>query len=812
MKHIILFFVFLFFPFSIVMSQQPFAPAEKRNAFSFSSPGAFRFGLYGYDTPALLTYVHQPDLFFTWWDKSGTWKNISRWGVFAAVPHVGFGMVQEHQPQGYITEYRLAGAVGNRTLSSGLSYGWTSATDASIERRSTLTLASLYRPLSVFSVGITYTQALQKTGWELGGDVAVRPFGNELLTLFAEYNRYEADRIKKDMWSTGVVTEVLQGVRFSGRYFSNNAISLGIHISLGNAGIEGQKYYSHAGKQLYNVYGIRLGASDRTFLHPLTHKKKVLPVNLHGTIGYRRYELFDRTKTLTELLNLLEAAKNDPNVTAIALNTSGMETDMAKLWELREKVKEIKATGKKVFIFLDRGTIPLYHFATVADSIIMDPYGTLNLSGFVYNRTYMKGTLEKIGLGFREMRLFKYKSANESFSRENFSDGEKEQWERILQCWYERFESDICESRKITPQSWKNIIDNDVMLLAAEAQERRLVDIIGRWDTVLAMAKQLTGDNDPFISSKSLTAYNTPYDERWSEPPQIAILYALGACDMEEGIQARKLADELQAAFDDKNIKAIVLRIDSPGGDAMASDYIARILKQNKGKKPVIVSQGYVAASGGYWLSMYADTIVTTPGTLTGSIGVIGGWFYNSGLKESLGFSTDKVAIGAHADLFSGLRLPLLNIQLPDRDMTDEEATRMFSMISSLYKQFTANVAEGRKLHQNKVDSLGQGRIWTGTDAQRNGLADVLGGLDVAITLAKERAGIPPQEHVTLIERPKLGLFNLQAFMPKLIGMETAITQDPSLKLLQFYLKRNGNVMPLLPLYDHASLLDYIPQ
>jgi protease-4 len=271
---------------------------------------------------------------------------------------------------------------------------------------------------------------------------------------------------------------------------------------------------------------------------------------------------------------------------------------------------------------------------------------------------------------------------------------------------------------------------------------------------------------------------------------------------MDAGINARSLVKDVEAAGDDPGIKAIVLRVDSPGGDGMASDYIAEAIKKAKKNKPVIVSQGYVAGSGGYWLSMYADTIVSSPGTITGSIGVIGGWMYNRELKEKLGMSTDHVQVGKHADLGFGFRLPLVGLGIPDRNLTDVERTAIERMIKSFYSEFIKKVAEGRKTTAEKIELIAQGRFYSGSEAKNLGLVDVLGGLEDAIQIAKQKARIDINEDVTVVEMPKPGLLNLRNLMPCPLGIEQTAATDPMIEHLKFRLQHNGQPMPLMPLEE----------
>jgi Periplasmic serine proteases (ClpP class) len=800
MKRCIVVSIIIFSVYCAAIAQSTFTPYYDRNDFLLASPGALKFGLYGYDNPALLCYVRQPDILFTWNDANAP---TDRWGMFVGLPSAGFGMVREKVGGATVADYHLSLAMGDKTLSTGISYGWTIANNSSFDKSSLFTLGTLYRPLPFVSAGITYTGALNTKGYEFVGDLAGRPFATELVTVFTEYVRSRTPLLEKNMWSAGVAVEAMPGVRITGRYFNTDAFTLGFQFSLGNIGLETQAHYDANQKYAYNSYGVRLGAYDRNIFNTnFSSKGKFVEMNQAGRIDYQRYILFDNTQVLSDLLTSIDAAKNDPSVAGIAINTSGLETDAEKLWELREKLKDFKSGGKKVFIFIDRGNIELYHFASVADKIVMDPMGTILLEGYHRGRTFLKGTLEKIGLGFDEWRFFKYKSANESYSRDKMSDADREQLQKLIDDWYKIAKTDICEARHLTSEQFDKLVNNEVIFLAQHAKEQGLVDSLGRWDMMKELVKQETGDDASFIHPNSLVKFKLPYDNHWGEPPRIAVIYALGACAMDEGITVRRLVKDVEAAVDDSRVKAIVLRVDSPGGDGLASDYIAEAMKKAKGKKPIIVSQGYVAASGGYWLSMYGDTIVAAPGTITGSIGVIGGWIYNKGLKETLGMSTDFVKVGEHADLGFGMTLPLIGLTIPDRNLTTDERARAESSIKTMYKGFVDKVAFGRKKKSDDIEPIAQGRVWSGLDGKQNGLVDVLGGLETAINIAKERAGIPKDQDVTIVELPKKGLIDFSKFMPKLFGFETKIATDPTIEMLKFRLKHNGEPLPMLPMED----------
>ena len=764
------------------------------------SPGALKFGLYGYDNPAILNYVRHTDFLFAWTDATGSWSDFNRWGLFTANPNFGFGVVKTKLGSASLTDYRVSLGFGDRSIGLGLAFGFAGGDKSAFNRSNTWTLGTLIRPNPYLSVGLIGTTTTSGGRTEGAVDLAFRPLGTELLALFADYGIRDDQSLKTANWSYGFALEALPGIRITGRYFDFHAVTVGLSFSLGNAGVSAHSTYDKDANHSFNTYGVRLGAYDRTILTRLFRKSKYVEMNLRGGMKYQRFVLFDNATTLRNTLEAIKAARDDETVAGIAINTSGMSINREMLWELREQLKDFKSAGKNVVIFIDRASIDEYHFASVADKIVLDPTGTIMLPGYIMGNTYVKGTLEKIGIGFDEWRFFTYKSAAESFSREGMSEADREQRQAFVDDLYGIAKKDICEGRNFSPEKFDELVNEGGMFLAGDAIEMGLADTVGRWEEVKAMVERIEGSKKNFDGAGSLAGYTLPFDNRWSEPPRIAVIYALGVCAMDNGIKARSLVKDVEAAGEDPNIKAIVLRVDSPGGDAMASDYIAEAMKKAKKNKPIIVSQGYVAASGGYWLSMFADTIVAAPGTITGSIGVIGGWMYNKDLKENLGLSTDFVKSGNYADLGFGFRLPFIGLGIPDRNLTDEERAKAERVIKTLYKDFIGKVAEGRSMTAERVDEIGQGRFYSGIDGHALGLIDALGGLEQAITIARQRAGIKSDVPVTIVEMPKPGFVDFSMFIPRLIGIEQMIAEDPLIEHLKFRLRHNGQPLPLLPL------------
>lgn len=790
----ILFFVSL--ATGLVSAQPQFLRYYEETDGLLSSPGVMAFGLYGFTNPALLTYLHQPDVFFAWSDHPGKWNGFDRWALSLGVPNFGFGV--QRRPSGVI-DYRIGAAVGNLSQSVGIVYGWSGGEAGKMNRKSLFALGSTLRPLPHLSIGALGKTAIGGNTKEAVFEVALRPMGNELVTLFTDYAILNTQSLRKANWSVGAAIEPLPGIRIAGRYFDTKVFSVGLNVSLGRVSIQGQRYVPRQAGTGYSTYGVRVGAFDRNVISSFVVKgSRYVEIDLNGPLKYQRFVLFDRSKTLLRLLADIDAAREDPSVAGIAINASGMEVNPEMLWELRATLNEFKASGKRVVVFTDRVNIMEYAFASVADRIIMDPTGGMSLEGFLAGRMFLKGTLEKLGIGFEELRYFTYKSALETFSRDSMSAADREQRQRLIETTYALVRDEVSTARRISSEKFDRLVNEQTFFLPEEALRENLIDTIGRWDVVKDVVKQLEGREVDLIGTSRLAAHQVPKDDRWGERPRIAVIYALGVCAMDEGITARKLVKDVEAATEDDRVKAVVLRIDSPGGDALAADLIAHALRKCKDKKPVIVSQGFVAASGGYWLSMYADTIVASPITITGSIGVIGGWFYNKEFKETIGVTTDRVKIGAHADLGFGVRIPFVNFVLPDRNLSPDERQKFEQMIKTLYKEFVDKVAVGRKKLHDDIEPIAQGRVWSGVDGKERGLVDVLGGLDVAIRIAVERAQIPQHRKISIVEYPEPGLIDFSRFMPKLI----TVTDDPVLKYLSFRLKHNGQIMPILPLDD----------
>jgi len=779
------------FAITPVAAQTPFIPYAERSEFALTAPSGLGTGLYGYANPALLNYVEHMETAFAWSTAPGRLSTSNQWGLFTALPRLGFGVIRQRGHGHNVSEYRLGFSGGDRSFGLGIAGGWAAGDTRLFSRQNHFALGGLWRPSPRLSAGATVTSTLSLEEVEGVFDLALRPFASERLTFFGDYASATAGA--KDFWSAGAVLEIRPGLMLTGRYFDNRTISLGLRLGLGATDLRTQSRFEEDGEHAFATYAIRLGSQQGNALHALRPPSpRYLELKLLGPIRHRRYAFFDDSQTLIDLLAQIDHARRDPTIVGIAINASGMRANPAIAWELREKLRQIRALGKRVVIYIDRVNIGDYHFASVADHLVIDPVGMLELQGYLAGQTYFKGALEKLGIGFEEWRFFKYKSMLESFARDGMSAGEREQLQALLDDWYSLARSEISKERPLTPEAFDRLVDDTTVFLPHEALAAGLVDRIGRWHDIDAFIEDLEETPRLLIPAASKAR---PQDPRWGARKKVAIVYALGVCAMDTGLRARTLVDDIASACDESD--AVVLRVDSPGGDVLPSDLVANAVQQCRAQKPVIVSQGFVAGSGGYMISMHGDAIVAAPNTITGSIGVISGWAYNEGFKEKLGLSTDHVQVGRRADLPFGIALPLLGLNLPDRNLSSDEKKRMQHIIHSLYADFVAKVASRRDMSPSDIEAIAQGRIWTGQSALAIGLVDRIGGLEIAINLAKEMIGLPAEEAIDLIEHPSPQLFSPSFLQPSLIGARAP--QNPQLDYLQFRLRHNGLPLMLVP-------------
>ena len=804
---------------AVCFAEEPFYLPDyfAQSNYLSTTPGVAGDASGAFFNPAVWAMLKGPEVQIFWNDLDRKPLETKNWTLLTGVKGLGFGMQQwtygELQPGGDFKErslydYNIALACGDAENSFGLGYSWSKGyVSEDFLRDNTLSMGFLSRPMRYLSVGMAGHYALREENLRGIVDVGVRPLGTPFLTIFGDAYMNDYQTVEEVEWAAGLAVQPLPGISLIGKFFHGGVYTVGISFSPGGSQVSATPRYDNNGKLNYTTYGIKLRMPPYPgMLTDVVAKDKFyLKMKLQGRLKYQRYKLFDDDgHTLTEVLEALENAKKDPKVAGVAINlTEDFYGSWELIWEVREKMKEVQAEGKKVVVYLERGDQRLYYLASAADEIMVDPNCLVMMQGFNLGRTYYRNMLNKMGLGIDAWQFFKYKTAAEGFSRTDMSEGDREQIGALIEGWYGTMRADICASRGISEGDFDHIVNEVPLLTADSLLTFNLADTVGVWDEMEDWIKVLEGGKKKRMQGAGVLAKAQPVGDEWGKPPEIAVIYALGVCDMNSGINARKLRKVIKKAREDDDIKAVVFRADSPGGDILPSDIVAEELKKTAEEKPVIVSQGWVAGSGGYWISMYGDKIVASPWTITGSIGVIGLWLYNDGLGDKLGLTYDNVQIGKHADLGRGISLPLIGAVIPERNVTEEERAYIETMIKKWYQDFLNKVAEGRNMTVDEVHEVAQGRIWTGTDGKEIGLVDELGGLETAIKLARQAAGIEPDKEVKIVEMPEKGWLNPNMFQPKLFGMEEPVfdinLDDPELMYLRMILNSKGQPMLLMP-------------
>ncbi len=457
-----------------------------------------------------------------------------------------------------------------------------------------------------------------------------------------------------------------------------------------------------------------------------------------------------RRARLSDLLDGLRRARSDPRVKALVAKVGGRPIGLATVQEIRRAVEEFRDAGKvtvawaETFGEFSAGNVP-YYLATAFDTIYLQPSGDLGLNGIALERFFLRGALDHLGIDFQVAKRHEYKSAAEQLTERNYSGPAREATERLASSVTGQLTDAIAERRRIGASEVRELIDRGPFL-AAQAHEAGLVDELGYRDEVYTRVRKQAGEDailqhiGRYQRSRSLAERA----RRLPNPSQryVALIYATGP--IRRGRSGRgplsggamgsdTISAALRAATADESARAIVLRVNSPGGSYVASDTIWReVVRARNAGKPVVVSMGDVAASGGYFISMAADAIIAQPGTVTGSIGVLTAKPVLSELLGRAGVTTDSVAEGAHSEMFK-----------TSRPFTEEEWALVNSWLDHIYTDFTGKVASGRRMSAERVHELARGRVWTGADAVAHGLVDELGGLDRAAAIARRRAGLP---------------------------------------------------------------------
>ena len=536
----------------------------------------------------------------------------------------------------------------------------------------------------------------------------------------------------------------------------------------------------------------------------LVKENSILKIDLENTAVVERksenpFDKFNlsgdviKTIDLKQILDNIEKAKNDDNIKAIYINNSIVNSGLSQIEEIRNKLLDFKESGKQIIAYSETYSQSAYYLSSIADKIYLNPEGIIEIKGFAAEIMFFKGLLEKLNIDIQIIRHGTFKSAVEPFTLDKMSPENKEQLIRLLNSIANNIMDSIASQRGFSLSEIQQHANNLSLENAQSCIELNYVDALIYQDQVAdSLVAVSGGDKLNLISLNHYT--NTKSREEEISRNKIAIIYATGTIKTGNGddksIGSATTAKAIKRAREDKNVKAIVLRINSGGGSALASEVIWReTILTKKAKKPLVVSMGDYAASGGYYIACAADSIVANPTTITGSIGVFGMIpnlenFY----KNKLGITIDRVNTNKSADM--GINRPL----------TSFEKEKVQRSVESIYKTFISHVSEGRKMSKVAVNEIGQGRVWSGIDAKEIGLVDEIGGLEDAIVSAAELSEIEDYRVITLPKKTDeledlLKGFSLEH---KIIFSEFLNISEETIRQLKF-LKSADKIQARLP-------------
>ncbi|UCC39145.1 MAG: signal peptide peptidase SppA [Candidatus Aminicenantes bacterium] len=486
---------------------------------------------------------------------------------------------------------------------------------------------------------------------------------------------------------------------------------------------------------------------------PTVKAHSYLEIKLSGELQERHMPSFPMDFFMGEPLSMhdiwmnIRKAKVDKRIQCIVLRLGHLGCDWGKIEEIREAILDFRKSEKKTYAYIDEAPDfdKEYFLATACDKIILHPLGWLGINGIGGYVPFFKNTLDKLGIKAEFEHVEEYKTAYNMFTEEKFTPAHKRMMESIYGSLFSQYVKRVAEARGKTEEEIKELIDQG-FYHGESALKAGLVDDLLFQDEL-----------EQLINEEGKKLYRITH-ERYKKirisssglnrGKKVALIYGQGLIHSGESLSqtmgGATVSRWIRMARKDKSIAAVVFRVDSPGGSAVASDVIWREVFLTQKEKPIVVSMSDVAGSGGYWVSMAAHKIIAQPQTLTGSIGVISGKFNMSNLYEKLGITAEKLTYGKRADFFSTFR-----------SFTPEERREIKNEILWIYDQFLAKVAEGRNMSKEEVDEIGKGRVWTGIQAKKQGLVDEIGGLSRALELAKEMADIPAERSVKLVIWPK---------------------------------------------------------
>lgn len=580
---------------------------------------------------------------------------------------------------------------------------------------------------------------------------ALRPL-EEKITLGGDLRIYGGQKLSDAEWRISAQANVREGLSVFAGIGNEQRFGFGVQMSFGDTYAGGESYFDESGS--YDRSTVYIGTSVARRGSLLHSPAKVLHLDISGDIPEQAEQgfLFAKpTPTMYTRLARIEAAKDDPQIKGMLLTFHGPRIGWAKLTDLRQALFDFRATGKPIICRLGAGAgSGSYFLASVADSIFMAPVDGLYLIGLRAEIEFYAGTLEKLGIKPEIEKIGKYKNAPDRYTEKSLSPEHREAVEALLNDIYVELVTGIAKGRGMDPRKIANLIDEGPFS-SAQADSVGLIDGL-LYDGAFQERLHTIFPRDFELVSIADYHDQPEFRERFGQQPKIALIGVQGAIERSESGSlwfgsrssgAGTIANAIHRAARDSDVKALVLRLDTPGGDAIASDIIWGEVTAARQRKPVVVSMSDACASGGYYIATAADRIFAEPATVTGSIGIYGGKADITGLHDKLGITSETITRGRHADFFS-LTVPF----------SDEEREMLRFYLKQHYNHFLDLVAEGRRLRIDSVRVIAQGRVWSGLAALQNGLADDEGSVLNAVAAAAQMAGIKDNDY-QVVEMPK---------------------------------------------------------
>jgi protease IV len=582
--------------------------------------------------------------------------------------------------------------------------------------------------------------------------LAIRPFGDNKLTVEGDIS-FDKDNIEDSYYTIGASTEIIKGINLNGGYTAqmNNddfdpVYEFGFSLSLNNttAGTRGFKYEDSDSYLNFIEFG---DIAPPSFFK--LKNSKIIEIELEGEYKEETSKNFlsrifgGRGKSARELIGQINKLKDDKEVAAILIKSKNYKMTFAQREELRNALVDFKNSGKRIYSYFVTASQSGFYILSVSDKIYMYPEGELAFEGMGAELMFFKGILDKLGVKMQAIRHGKFKSAVEPFTQEQASAENLEQIDKFITRIDDHMKACVSSGRKMTVEQLNDLMNRVPFYTGKTALENKMVDELIIEDKLEKAVRKDENDKAKIVSSKLYFELKTE-DSQWSAmlDRQVAIVYATGSIMTGkssgggflsgERMGSDTTAELIRKARKDKNVKAIVFRVDSGGGSGLASDLILTELKlaQEENKKPVIISMGSMAASGGYWISCYGDRIFADKTTLTGSIGVFGLVPSVDGLLGKVGINTQKIRKNKFA------------VQSWYEDLNQDETDFMQMHIDSFYKGFVEKVADARKKSFDEIDKIAEGRVWAGEDALEIGLIDEIGDLNDAVKYAAEKVKV----------------------------------------------------------------------